>query len=234
MRNDMKATLYYLMLDYRFSFIVFWSIMCATLVGFVLIGSIIPDVTIYIWIAVITLIFSSISGFHMTRETFSFCVKMGLTRNQYLLGAGLFTLVLALAMSVMHLLIQSVYSYLVQLIGLDGLTLYSIFNIVNISETWYNELAIVALLNFIFVSVGFLFGTIFYRFGLIGGLSSVAVLLFLVMVPAFRDLMADLLIASEGGRSSVQLLPLTLAALVAFLPNWALLRRASTFTARTR
>lgn len=233
MLKDMKAVLTYFMLDYRYSILVFWSILAATLIGFMFVTMLIKGVSIIVFTGPITIIFSIICGLNMTKETFPFCVKMGITRTQYVIGAGIFMALLSLVMSVIHFGVKSIFVSVLKLTSFEGISHYSILQFLSLSETWINELWVLLLFNFLFLSFGSLIGTIFYKYGLIGGFISVALLLFALILPITRDFYHGFFQLSNG-QLTISFFAVVLFSLILLIPNWAFLRNASTIAARAR
>jgi len=234
MLKDMKAILYYFTLDYRFTFIVFWGILVSTLVGFTFISSLFEESSVIVFTGPIAFIFCAICGLNMTKETFPFCIKMGITRNQYIMSAGIFMVLFSTVMSFMHLLIKNNFEGVLSTFGIDGIRHYSMLQFLSVPETWFNELWVLGILNVVFLTIGFLVGTIFYRYGLIGGFGSVALLFFVIVLPATRDVLFEGLVEMSDGQASVHFGLVLLIAFIAFIPNWTFLRRASTIAARAR
>ncbi|MCD5322345.1 MULTISPECIES: hypothetical protein [Pontibacillus] len=234
MLKDLRAVLYYLIVDYRFSFMVFFSIMSASLIVLAGISLVAEGTTIYVFLSVITLWFSFICGFNMTRETFPFLIKMGITRNQYILGGALFTGVFSLAISIMVFIIQHIMNAFIDVANLTNIANYTAFDYLPIQETILNELWLVALVNFLVISLGFVLGSVFYRFGMIGGVSTIIGVFFLFMLPESRSIIVDFLSSMKGQDFEIRYTSILILSLVLFLPNWTLLRRASTISARLR
>ncbi|MEI5906813.1 hypothetical protein WAK64_07040 [Bacillus spongiae] len=235
MYKELKAVLYYFLLDYRFSLGVFWTILISSLIGFSLIGLIGDGIgNVVIVTSLPVLIYCIVSGINMTKETFPFCIKMGVTRHQYMLGSALFTLLLSVGMSLVHLIISYGYDWLLKLGSIEGITHYSLLQFFSLSNTWFNELWLLAFLNFVFLGFGILFGTIIYRYGLVGGFSTVAVLVFLFVLPTSREALIERMLLVNNGQLSIQFGFLFVLTSIVFFQNWLLIRKASTMAASTR
>lgn len=234
MRKELKAMLYYFVLDYRYTFLIFWAILLGTLVAFTLIGSMFENSSIIVLTGPVGMIFCVICGLNLPKETFPFCIKMGVTRHQYLVGSAVFVLLFALIMSVVHLVVKNVFEWLLTTFGIEGISHYSMLQFLSVPETMGNELWVLAVLNLLGVSLGFLIGTVFYRFGLTGGFGAIALLFFLVVLPTTRDVLAEGLMEIGGGEINLHFGVLLLISLLAFLPNWPFLRQAPTVPARAR
>lgn len=234
MLRDLKALNYYFLLDFRYAFFVFWSIMVATLCGFLFLSSILEGTSIIVFTGPIVFIFCMISGLNFTKETFPFCIKMSMTRTRYVVGAFSFIVLLSITMAVMNLVIRSSFSWLLHTLNNDSLLHYSLLELLNVSQTWYNEILMLGLLNFVFLVIGFLTGTVFYRFGIVGGFGSVALLLVLLSLPMTREFLFEEIIQMDGAKITLPLLFIAVIILGSSLLNWVLLSKASTTPARTR
>ncbi|TGB00763.1 DUF4052 family protein [Halobacillus salinus] len=234
MRKDLKAMLYYVVLDYRYTFLIFWAILMCTLVAFTLIGSMFENSSIIVFTGPAAMIFSLICGLNLTKETFPFCIKMGLTRYRYLIGSACFVLLFAAAMSVVHLVVKNAFEFVLTTLGISGISHYSILQFLSMPETWSNELWVLAVLNLLCLTLGFSIGTVFYRYGLIGGFGTIALLFFVIVLPSTREVLAEGLLEMGEGGVTVHFGVLLLISLMAFLPNWPFLHKASTVPARAR
>ncbi|MGV2619638.1 UNVERIFIED_CONTAM: hypothetical protein N8J90_00565 [Halobacillus marinus] len=234
MLRDLKGIFYYLLIDYRFSFLVFWSILTATLVGFTLLSILVPDSSMIVFTSPIVFVFCIISGLNMTKETFPFCVKMGTTRTRYLLGTFAFSLFFSLVLSMVHLGIVRGFRAVLDAEKISSIRHYSLMDMLDVQAAWYNEIWVLGLLFFLFISIGFLLGSVFYRYGLIGGFSGVAVFGVLMMLPVTKDYLFSEVFRLQGMTLHVDFLLLLAAALLTFVPSWMVLRKASTTAARAR
>jgi hypothetical protein len=239
MLKEMKAILYYLAVDMRFSFIVFWSILLASItVLFIVVLSF--DTNMVLSTSMAIYIFCGITGFLTTKETFPYCIKLGATRNQYLLSILVYGAVVAFVFSLIHVIVQQIFSKLVELGPSERFITYHTVDATTLSNTWYNQLIVDGIVCFLLLSVGFLLGTIFYRLGLIGGLGTLAFIALLLIVPYTRNTLVDAffsfdtIISGEEVKVSLNFLLLVLVSLAAYLPNWGLLRKASTVSNAVR
>lgn len=233
MLNDMKAVLYYLAVDMRFSFMVFWSILILSLTAmFIIVLSF--DTTMIVTTSMAIYIFCGITGFLTTKETFPYCIKLGATRTQYLLSVLVYCAAVAAVFSIVHVIVQSIFNSLVQA-GAGGRFLtYHTVQATTLANTWYNQLLVDMIICFLLLSLGFLLGTIFYRLGLIGGFGTLALLAIIIILPYTRNFLIDALVNVEGWQLGFNFILLVGIALMAYLPNWGMLRKASTVPGATR
>jgi hypothetical protein len=239
MLKEMYAILYYLAVDMRFSFMVFWSILLASIGAmFILVVSF--ETNMVMATSITIYIFCGITGFLTTKETFPFCIKLGGTRNQYLLSIIVYGAGVALIFSFLHVVILNIFNKLVEFGPSGRLLTYHTVDATTLADTWYNQLFLDGIICFILLSLGFLLGTIFYRLGLVGGLGTIALFGILMIVPYTRNGLIstffsfDTIISGQGLKADVNYILLLFVALLAYLPSWGLLRRASTVSNATR
>ncbi|MFC0522017.1 hypothetical protein ACFFGV_00240 [Pontibacillus salicampi] len=234
MLRDMKALIHYFIADYRFSFIVFFSIMSASLAGFTIVSIFMEGTDIIVFTGPIVLIFAAISGFYMTKETFPFCIRLGITRGRYVAGAGIFILLLSLALSTVHFVLNRIFSAILEVSNYTSITHYTMLNLLHLENTVLNEIGLLAAFSFLVLSVSFLLGSIFYRYGMVGGFITLSVLFIILAAPATRQPLIDMFLIVQESAIEFRYWALLLFPLLAFLPNWTLLRKATTIAARAR
>ncbi|CAG9623528.1 hypothetical protein [Sutcliffiella rhizosphaerae] len=233
MLNEIKATLYYLGLDMKFSFKVFWSILILTTSAAFLLALTLDIKMIFVTSAAIY-IFCGITGSLTTKETFPYCIKLGATRTNYTLSVLIYCAAVAFIFSLINVGVISIFKGLMHLNPSNQFFIYHIVEATSLANAWYNQLLVDAIVCFVLLSLGFLLGTIFYRLGLIGGFTTIAVLFIAVLIPYTRDAILDLILNMHGWQVGVNFLLIIGLALVAYLPNWGLLRKASTISNATR
>lgn len=233
MLNEMKAVLYYLAVDIRYSFMVFWSILILSLTAmFIIVLSF--ETRMIVTTSMAIYIFCGITGFLTTKETFPYCIKLGATRTQYLLSVLVYCAAVAAVFSIVHVIVQGIFNSLVQAGASGRFLTYHTVQATTLANTWYNQLLVDLIICFLLLSLGFLLGSVFYRFGLIGGFGTLAVLAILVILPNTRTFILDAFGSMEGWKLGVNFLMLVGVALLAYLPNWGMLRKASTVPGATR
>jgi hypothetical protein len=233
MLNEMKAVLYYLAVDIRYSFMVFWSILILSLTAmFIIVLSF--DTRMIVTTSMAIYIFCGITGFLTTKETFPYCIKFGATRTQYLLSVLIYCAGVAAVFSIVHVFVQGIFNSLVQASTSGRFLTYHTVQATTLANTWYNQLLVDLIICFLLLSLGFLLGSTFYRFGLIGGFGTLAALAIIIILPYTRSFLIDALVNMEGWKLGINFLMLVGVALLAYLPNWGMLRKASTVPGETR
>ncbi|MFD1019386.1 hypothetical protein [Thalassobacillus hwangdonensis] len=230
MFNDLKAMLYFLTTDFRFGLTIFWSIFLASTGVLYLLTFSFNDVTIIVSSSLAIYIYCGISGFLMTKETLPFCLKMGTTRNRYFSGVIVFNLILGAFMA----FISSTLSLVVGMTEQSNLQLMTAIDATSLSPGWFNQFWLETLICFLFLSIGFMFSAIFYRTGLVGGLSVIGIVVIAILLPDLREQFLDFFLEFSESGITIHYVSLFIAALLAMIPTWLLLNRASIHSAATR
>jgi len=234
MSKNSKALFHVLLLDYRFSIIVFWAIFLASLLPlFILAATTGGDIIISSSVAIA--FFCAINGFLMIKETFSFSIRMGATRQEYVWTGLIFFLVLSAVMSILSLIFVYMSKWINSFTVTD-FTLLPVSDFFLESPVWYTQFTIDFLLSFFILITGFLLSTIFHKFGMVGGLSSLALLFILLVLPATRSEIISIFVQINMNEWAVSLNYLGIFGLIVAmsLGIWLLLRNASIFPGVTR
>ncbi len=226
MLKDLKAIIYFLAIDTRFSLIVFWSILLASL-GVMYVTALLFDTQMFVSTSMAIYIFSAITGFLMTKEDFPYCIKMGATRNQFVIGSFVYTVGLALMMSLFHVVVYQFFSWLIVVGNIADFSMVHLVEVTSLSPAWYNLFLIDALVCFLFVSTGFLLSSIFYRLGLIGGITTIAVFIISLIIPTSREWILNVFLHFEQNQLVIHYLSMAILSILLIIPNWGLLRQAS-------
>ncbi|MGD7044545.1 hypothetical protein [Jeotgalibacillus proteolyticus] len=234
MSRNSKALFHFFILDFRFSVLVFWSIFTASLLPLIIL-SLTTDSTIIISSSMAIGIFCAISGFLMTKETFSFSIRLGVTRQEYVGTGILFSAVLALFMSATGQFIVLLLSLVTDSTA-STLSFLQVADFFATDPSWIIAFAIDFTLTFFFFITGFFLSSIFHRYGMIGGMTGLTILFILLVFPSSRDLIGDIFFLSP---TEEWLFPLNyigifsiIAAMSALI--WLMLRRASIMPGVTR
>jgi ABC-2 type transport system permease protein len=234
MSRDIRALLYYFMADYRFSLTVFWSILLSSIVLLFIIALSFGETMVGVSSSLAIYIFCAISGFLMTKETFPFCIKLGSTRNSYVVSAFIFNVLTAVFMATIHLVASLLVRLFAKVANVDNFNYFFTLDGTTIANTWYNQLMVDSLICFMLLSVGFLLSSIVYRLGLVGGLGSIAILGLAIILPQTRNVLIDTFVTVNQVGIDLRIMPMLLVSLIVLLPTWALLRNASTAPGITR
>ncbi|MGM7680658.1 hypothetical protein ACSVDA_00760 [Cytobacillus sp. Hm23] len=226
MHNDIRATLNYFIYDFRFTISIFWVVLCSSLVV-LSIASLSLDSIVRINTSLAVYIYAAIAGFSITKEIFPNCIKMGATRNNYIIAASFFAILFAIFMSAMNLLVSFIFQLITTAPELSNLAIFYTLDATTLSFTWFNHFFIDFVICLFIISVGFFSSAIFYRFGLIGGFVNLALLGIFILIPNVRDLFIDFVMSIEERTIELNFGAVTIVVITFIFLTWLVLRRAS-------
>ncbi|GAA0340247.1 hypothetical protein GCM10008967_33260 [Bacillus carboniphilus] len=195
MNKQMKAVLTFSLFDIRQPLTIFWSV----LIGFMLLGTGISFTlgqgTIMIFSSSVAVyIFCGISGFLTVRDTFPYNLKMGGTRRNYFVGISLYFLLLAIVMSAFHNVMITIFDKLVDVLKINGIQFFHFSTLTGLQDTWILRFFIDGVLALFVLIFFFFLGVMFFRFGLIGGYSVIAICAIAIILPQGRDRLIEFFI----------------------------------------
>lgn len=235
MYRDLRANLYFLINDFRFSIIVFWSIFIASVVLLFTISlSISLDTNIILIPSMAIFIYCGISGYLTVKDTFPFMIKMGSTRTAFVFSVIVFNAILAFIMSAVSTFMTEMIQFFNRVSDNDNFNIYSTIQLTSLNETWYNSLFLDFFICFILLTTLLLLGAFFYRFGLIGGGSVVALFLILNLIANIRNWIFGLFIEISEYMITFHFLNIFLFLLLTIFFIWLILRKASTIAKPVR
>lgn len=234
MTKQLKAGLQYMLIDFRYSLMIFWSILFASSLLLMLLSWSIPSSQSNLAFGLVIYIFCAISGFQMTKETLPYFLKFSSTRKNFLIVALVFNVLLAMFMSLLAMLSTYLFNYISRLFDIANFRVMFTTELTTLSQTWYHEFFTNAVLSFLFLTLGFLLSSLFYRFGLIGGFSGLAVVIISIILPESRQFLADLFLSIDYTKVDFNFLVILFVSLFTFIPNWLLIKQAPTKAASTR
>lgn len=192
MPKQLSGALYYLSVDARYYYFYFWTILLSVLLLSVLVDLIFTETYVNFTMSVPLYVFSAIVGQLFVKRSVPYLIKMGSTRKNVFLSFGIHFFILAIVNALLANTIQTIISFVYRLTGRDITGSITIsdetnhFTITHIAEfiqdTWMTRVIIDTSLMFFMLSASFLLGLIFYRYGLVGGISFIGAALFLLVI----------------------------------------------------
>lgn len=237
MKRQLRAILYYLVTDIRYSFSVFWMVIGAFLLLSVVIEFILgtqdSNTIIHFNFSFPIYIFASVVGYLTVKKVMTYLIKMGATRKMIFIGVFIFfiglSIVNALISNSLDALIRFVVKSDIQggIVITDGLTQSSFHHIADFigKNNILNQIIVDSAISFFFIIVYFLIGLIFYRFGLIGGIIFVGIIIFTFIFGMANGWLIDFFIDVFRDFSIVFFYQLSLVGFVVYLITYLLLRR---------
>ncbi|MGP1910318.1 hypothetical protein ACTSEZ_19335 [Metabacillus sp. JX24] len=232
MIRQCRGILLFEVLDIRNSLVIFWSILVASMaLSFGIQFSTGGNLTVSSGMAVY--IFSSIAGFLTVKETYPTSIKMGATRRNYYVTTSLFLLMLALFMAASHTVMIIVLEAL-EGFGPGEFKLYYLSMVLESDLPYLTNFYVDTAVCFFLQAMFFILGSIFYRFGLLGGYAAIGLAAVLLFIPSVRDefiaavfkLLGEQALAYYGGLMGIGALLLVL--------GWFVLIKAGAKSVMTR
>ena len=237
MSRNSKALLGFFALDIRRSVLIFWSIFLASMIPLVAI-SISTDGQVGVSSSMAVAIFCAISGFVMTKETFPFSIRMGSTRHAYVLSVLIFSVLLAAFMSGMNLAFLLFSKWIASLAQLNNISFIVLSDFLASDVSWFGQFGFDFMLCLLVFILGFFLSAVFHRFGMLGGLITIAFVFIAMFVSTIRTVLIDLFIVTDLSAESLNVsinnigilgIIMVLAALI-----WIILKNASITPGVTR
>ncbi|QDP39351.1 hypothetical protein [Radiobacillus deserti] len=228
MSNQLKAMLYFYVTDMRKQFLIFWTILSSIIIfSFCIAGMMPGGWELYLTISIPVYVFSGITGFKIVKESLPFTIKMGGTRRSYFLSIGMFTMGYSIAVSFITNGLHSISKIVMNIFTMDNFGIIHPTALMGEESNWFSRFAVDLFLNFFLVASLFILGLIFYRFGIVGGFSTlgVFVVINIVMIASgeFMDIAKAVITQSEIGHYII----LFGFGLLLYGISWFMLRRIS-------
>lgn len=235
MGRQLQGILYYLVMNVRHAFTIFWIILSVffllTLVIHFMLG--VEGATIHFNFSFPIYIFATAIGFFIVKNTLPYLIKMGATRKLIFLGVVIYFIGFALVNS----LIANVLAFLLRIITkseVGGIFVYTdgelstqfnhIADFLEKDNFLYQVIVDTSLL-FFFIVAFFIIGLLFYRYGLLGGFTFVGIIIFTIIFGIANGWLVDFFIDIFSDFSIVFFYQLSLVGFGIYLLSFLLLRR---------
>lgn len=235
MQRQLQGILYYLATDIRYAFTIFWMIIGSFLLLSLMINLIIgnENSVVHFTFSFPIYIFSAAAGFITVKNTIPYLVKMGATRKVIYISTVIFFIGLALVNSLIangldflikQILKSDVSSGIFLIEGEKTIQFNHIADILGGNNYLY-QIIVDTSISFFFLTVLFIIGLVFYRFGLIGGFSFVGIVIFSIIFGLANGWIIDFLLHISTDFSIVFFYQLAFVGFVIYLFSYLLLRR---------
>lgn len=184
MVTELKGSLYYMFSNLRFSLIVFWGILMVILAFTIITTMLVEDTHVTFNMGFPTYIFAAIFGFWMVKNAIPFLIKMGATRKAIFIAVGIF----GIALSLINAILSNTINSIIALAFSNGELKSPIVITVNGDEEmvghigqfigrndWLSRIVIDSSISFFLFGCLFIGGLIFYKYGIVGGTSFIAI-----------------------------------------------------------
>lgn len=226
MGRQLKGLFYFFITDIRFSLFVFWTILLSTLVvtltiAYFLMGT--GSGQIGFMLPVSLYIYCGITGFLTVKLSIPFSIKVGATRKNIFISMGIFFLGLSVVLGVVVNSIQFFVEFLNSKIGIESFLFMHIANIMD--TTWIGRVLIDTSMMFFLLSLLFVIGLCFYKYGLAGGGSVVSLLVIVILVGFAQGWLIDFFIHIYQTLDYLFFWQLMLVGTIIYSISWIMMRR---------
>lgn len=179
MGNQLKGSFYYFLTNMRRPFLIFWAVLGGFMVLTYSLSYLFAstDTVIIFDFSFPIYIFGAVFGFIAVRNCIPYLIRMGATRSNIFMTAGLSFLSLAI---VNALLANTIYQVIDKVFSGENAGIFTIqteeqsFTFSHLADlvmnnTWYSRLVIDTSIGFFLLAIFFIIGLVFYRFGFVGG-----------------------------------------------------------------
>lgn len=235
MKRQLQGILYYLVTDIRYAFTIFWIIIGAflslTIILDLVIGS--DGTSIHFNFAFPIYIFASVVGFITVKSTMTYLIKMGATRKMIYVAAVIYFIALAFVNALIangldfflkRVLKSEIGSGIFFIEGEETFQFKHIADFLGENNYLY-QIVVDTSISFFFLTIYFIIGLIFYRYGLIGGFGFVGIIIFTIIIGLANGWIIDFFVGIFSDFSIVFFYQLVLVGFVIYLLSYLLLRR---------
>lgn len=239
MPRQLKASVSFLFTEVRRTVIIFWSILLALLLLTLILNTVFfQEGTILFEISFPMYAFAAIMGQLIVRSSLPYLIKMGSTRLNVFKSVGVYFFGLSLFNAVLANTIQSVTLFLFgsssansepfMTITREGDQVISFSHFADFFQNmWWTRVVVDTSIMFFLLASGFILGLIFYRYGVVGGVSFIALIMFIIILGISKGWLIEFFITIFTNISVVFFVQLLLIGLIIYLFSYLLLRRLS-------
>lgn len=235
MDSQLKGAFFFVLTNMKQPFIIFWLVLTSFLVityglSYLFISE---DTTVMYDLSFPIYIFGAVFGFVAVKNCIPYLIKMGSTRFNIFITAGLaffgLTLLNAILSNTIYFAINKMFRTTNEAMFTieTGENAYSFSHIADLvtESTWYSRIIIDTSIAFFLLACFFILGLIFYRFGYIGGFSVLGILMATLMLSIAKGWVFDYLFESFTDFHFVFFYQLLLIGIVIYLMSYVFMRR---------
>ena len=223
---EVKAILYYLFTEMKYSLIIFWSIFLSSIILlFILSDLVLRNVIISTSLA--TYVFCTIIGFLITKKNLPFCIRFGATRNSFHLSVSLFLVLLSIGLAIINQTVTSFILTMKNQLTIEGIMIYEPAKLLMESPSWGSSILIDSIIIFLVLTIGYFLGSIVYRFGQLGGIITLTSVLLINFLPFIQDGLKVFVKGFANGEMGVNFLLLMILSLILLFINSFIIKTAS-------
>jgi len=213
---------------------IFWTVLTSIVTLSVVASYFLMDVEngkMFLAVSIAVYVYCAIFGFITVKESLPFSLKMGATRKNFFVAVGILFLGLSLVLAAIETLYHWLIIEVVNGLGIPNFTLIHIATLFDGGSWIYRFVIDLVFMFFMFASM-FLLGLIFYRFGLLGGISVVGLLLFGTVVFTATGYLVDVVVEMVQNPSMQHYAYVFGIGITLYLISWLLLHNIPGKSAR--
>lgn len=236
--REMKSILYFLTVNIRFTFIVFWTIL-TSIYGLAILFNVFMEMDDVLFQPYIPIyIFSMVIGMWTVKNALPYLLKMGITRKMMYGTIWLYFILFA----IVNTLLAHVFTVISNLLGkhqTGGLFTFSIYNgdeaevtfdfnhiaQFMVNDSWMNQIIVDVIICFVALTFMFIVGLVFHQYGLIGGFSFIGLLFASLMIIIATDRITDIIVYIYNHYTMRLYYQIWLGSAIVYLLSYLILRR---------
>ncbi|CDO04450.1 hypothetical protein OPHB3_1134 [Oceanobacillus picturae] len=225
MGRQFKGLLYFFSSNVRHSLLIFWTILMSILVVTLTISYFLLNVEgeMAFSLTAPMYVYCGIMGFITVKEMVPFSIKMGATRKNLYVVIAIFFLLLSLFKAIAGTIIQVLVTSMNEAIGLNNFDFLHLAQFID--DTWYTRVVIDTAVMFFFLTLMFLLGLLFYRFGFAGAGSVLGILLVGLLLSIAKGWAWDFITNIVESFGMTFFLQMTIMSIVFYVLSFFLVRR---------
>ncbi|MFD1170958.1 hypothetical protein [Oceanobacillus picturae] len=225
MGRQLKGLLYFFSSNIRHSLLIFWTILMSILVVTLTISYFLLNVEgeMAFSLTAPMYVYCGIMGFITVKEMIPFSIKMGATRKNLYVVIAIFFLLLSSFKAIAGTIIQVLVTSLNEAIGLNNFNFLHLAQFID--DTWYTRVVIDTAVMFFFLTLMFLLGLLFYRFGFAGAGSVLGILLVGLLLSIAKGWAWDFITSIVESFGMTFFLQMTIMSIVFYVLSFFLVRR---------
>jgi hypothetical protein len=225
MGRQLKGLLYFFSSNIRHSLLIFWTILMSILVVTLTISYFLLNVEgeMAFSLTAPMYVYCGIMGFITVKEMIPFSIKMGATRKNLYVVIAIFFLLLSLFKAIAGTIIQILVTSMNEAIGLNNFNFLHLAQFID--DTWYTRVVIDTAVMFFFLTLMFLLGLLFYRFGFAGAGSVLGILLVGLLLSIAKGWAWDFITNIVESFGMTFFLQMTIMSIVFYVLSFFLVRR---------
>lgn len=226
MIRQMKGLIYYYMTDTKRNITIFWGILLSTLTASIIIAYFlvnVDDIKMAFAISVALYIFCAIFAFVIAKQKIAFTIKMGAIRKNIFASFFIFFLGFAILNSAAVSTVHGFISYILEKLSIESYVLFHPADL--LTNTWFSRFMIDTSILFIILVTFYLFGLIFYKYGLIGGGAAAGIVVLTLLLLLAKGVLIDFFVNVYASLDLMTFYQIMIIGVIIYALTWFLVRK---------